>query len=71
MLHRQHFRKCGAPPFFPEHRRKLGGEVRNIFRKIKKNIHNTLSPTSVDKPVHKIARPVKYRPFLYLQEVFA
>jgi hypothetical protein len=45
--------------------------VRNIYRKVKKNIHNTLSPASVDKSVHKIALPTKYSIFLYLQEVYA
>jgi hypothetical protein len=71
MSHRQHFRKCGEPLFFPEHRYKLGGEVRNIFRKIKENIHKTLSPASVDKSVYKIALPSKYSTFLYRQEVYA
>jgi hypothetical protein len=32
---------------------------------------NTLSPTSVDKSVNKVALPAKYHPFLYLQDVFA
>jgi len=41
--------------------------VRNIYRKVKKNIHNTLSPASVDKPVHNIARPSKFRTFRYRQ----
>jgi hypothetical protein len=45
--------------------------VRNIYRKIKKNIHKTLSPASVDKSVHKIALSSKYCTFLYLQEVYA
>ena len=66
MSHQQHLRRCGEPPFFPEHRRKLGGAARNKFRKIKKNIHKTLSPASGDKSVHKIVLPAKYRTFLYL-----
>ena len=45
--------------------------MRNIYRKVKKNVHKTLSPASVDKSVHKIALPSKYRTFLYLQDVFA
>jgi len=69
--HGQHLRKCVGPPFFPEHRHKLGGAAINKFRKIKKNIHKTLSPASVDKSVHKIALPTKYITFLYLQEVYA
>jgi hypothetical protein len=40
--------------------------VRNKFTKIKNNIHNPLSPASVDKSVHKIALLVKYRTFLHL-----
>jgi len=47
------------------------GEVRNIYRKVKKNIHKTLSPASVDKSVHKIALASKYSTFFYLQEVNA
>jgi len=39
--------------------------VRNIYRKVKKNIHKTLSPVSVDKPVHKIAIPSQFNPFLH------
>jgi hypothetical protein len=45
--------------------------VRNIIRRIKKNIHECLSPASVDKSVNKIALPPKYRALLLLQEVFA
>ena len=45
--------------------------MRNIYRKVKKNIHKSSSPASGDKPVHKIALPSKYRTFLYLQEVNA
>jgi hypothetical protein len=41
-----------------------GREVRNIFRKIKKNIHKTLSPASGDKSVHKIALSSKIGVFL-------
>jgi hypothetical protein len=48
-----------------------GGKVRNIYRKVKKNVHKTLSPASVDKSVHKVALPPKYRAFLHLQDVFA
>jgi hypothetical protein len=40
--------------------------VRNIFRKIKKNIHKILSPASVDKSVNKIALPPKNRGFIHL-----
>jgi hypothetical protein len=39
-------------------------KVRNISRKIKKNIHKTLSPASGDKSVHKIAFASKFHPFL-------
>ena len=31
----------------------------NIYKKVKDNIHKTLSPTSVDKSVNKIALPSK------------
>ena len=71
MSHRPHLRKCVEPPFFPEHRHKSGEAVRNIYRKIKKNIHKPLSPASVDKSVHKFAPPSKYSTFLYLHEVNA
>ncbi len=47
------------------------GEVRTISRKVKKFIHETLSPVSVDKPVHKIALPSKFSPFLHSYNVFA
>jgi hypothetical protein len=40
--------------------------VKNIFRKIKKNSHKTLSPVSVDKSVHKLALSSKNRVFLHL-----
>ncbi len=40
--------------------------MRNIFRKIKKNSHKSLSQASVDKSVNKIALPPKYRAFCYL-----
>jgi hypothetical protein len=36
---------------------------RKIFKKIKENHHETLSPASVDKPVHKIPRLPQYRAF--------
>jgi hypothetical protein len=39
--------------------------VRNICRKAKNNIHESLSPTSVDKSVHKVALPLQYLEFLY------
>jgi len=45
--------------------------MRNIYKKVKKNIHKTLSPASVDKSVHKIAFPSKFRTFLPLRKVFA
>jgi len=45
--------------------------MRNVYKKVKKNIHKTLSPASVDKSVHKIAIPSKFRKFLPLQKVFA
>ena len=35
------------------------------YRKVKKNICKTLSPISVDKPVHKIAQPLQYHIFSY------
>ena len=57
--------------FFPGHRHKSRGKVRNIFRKIKKYIRKSLSPASVDKSVNKVAPPPKYRAFLNLQDVFA
>jgi hypothetical protein len=63
--------RCGEPEFFPEHRHKVGGAVRNIFRKIKKNIRYALSPPSVDKFVHKIAAPATYGTFLHLKDVIA
>jgi hypothetical protein len=37
--------------------------VRNIYRKVKKIVHKTLSPASVDKSVHKIALRSKFRTF--------
>jgi hypothetical protein len=40
-------------------------------KKVKKNVHKTLSPASVDKSVNKVALSPKYDPFLYLQDVFA
>jgi len=40
-------------------------------KKVKKNVHETLSPASVDKSVNKIDLSPKYRAFLYLQNVFA
>jgi len=43
-----------------------GRKVRNIFRKIKENIHKILSPASGDKSVDKIALPSKNSLFLYL-----
>jgi hypothetical protein len=45
--------------------------VRTISRKVKKNVHKTLSPASVDKSVHRIALPSIYRTFLLLQTVVA
>jgi hypothetical protein len=42
-----------------------------MHRKVKKNIHKTLSPASVDKSVHKVSLPAKYGAFLCLQDVFA
>jgi hypothetical protein len=47
------------------------GKVKNMYRKVKKNIRKTLSPASVDKSVNKISLPSKYRAFHYLQHVFA
>ncbi len=40
---------------------------KNMSRKVKGNFHKTLSPASVDKPVHKVASPPKYRAFFRLQ----
>jgi hypothetical protein len=45
--------------------------VRDIYKKVKKNIHKTLSPASVDKSVHKITLPSKFRTFLHCHKVFA
>lgn len=50
---------------------KSGGAMINTFRKIKKNVHKTLSPASVDKSVHKIPLPATYRAFLHIDEVIA
>jgi hypothetical protein len=64
----------------PHHGRDQGGdhrqdggeaEVSNMDRKVKKHIHNTLSPASGDKSVDKIVRPSKYRTFLPYQMVVA
>lgn len=40
-------------------------KARNISRKIKKNIHKTLSPASGDKSVHNIVLPSKIGIFLH------
>jgi hypothetical protein len=40
-------------------------------KKVKKNVHKTLSPASVDKSVNKVALPPKYHAFLHLPDVFA
>ena len=45
--------------------------MRNMSRKVKDNIHKTLSPTSVDKSVNKITLAAKYGAFLYPQDVVA
>jgi hypothetical protein len=45
--------------------------VRDIYKKVKRNIHKTLSPASVDKSVHKIILPSKFLTFLPRQTVFA
>ena len=37
--------------------------MRNIFRKVKKNIHEILSPASVDKSVNNVALPLQYLEF--------
>jgi len=42
-----------------------------MYRKVKENVHKTLSPASVDKSVYKITLIPKYLAFLYLQHVFA
>jgi hypothetical protein len=42
-----------------------------MYKKIKKNIHKTPSPASVDKSVNKIILAPKYGAFLYPQDVFA
>jgi hypothetical protein len=44
-----------------------GGAERNIYNKVKRNFHKTLSPASV----YKIALPSKSRTFLRYQTVFA
>ena len=49
----------------------LRGKPSTIFKKIKKNIHKTLSPASVDKSVHKIIQPWKYHAILDRKHVFA
>jgi hypothetical protein len=46
-------------------------EVENFFTKVKENVHETLSPASVDKSVHKINLPAKYCAFIYPRHVFA
>ena len=56
MLHRQILRR---------------NEVRNIYRKVKKIIHNNLSPASGDKSVHKITFSSKFEPFLPRERLFA
>jgi len=48
-----------------------GGEERNIDKKVKRNVRNTLSPTSVDKSVNKVSLPSKCRALLYQEHVFA
>ena len=45
------------------------GEIQ--FTKIKKYFHTLLFPASVDKSVHKIVLPAKYRTFLHLKHVIA
>jgi hypothetical protein len=42
-----------------------------IYKKVKKNVYEILSPNSVDKPVNKVFLSCKCRAFLYLQDVFA
>jgi hypothetical protein len=44
--------------------------MRNISRKVKKNIHKTLSPASGNKSVHKIALPSKYAHFSLVKQSF-
>ncbi len=46
-------------------------QVENLDTKVKGNVHETLSPTSVDKSVHKIPLPTKYCSFIYPRHVFA
>jgi hypothetical protein len=48
-----------------------GRNERNIFRKIKKNHHEMLSPASVDKPVHKIPLRPQNCAFFDHDDVFA
>jgi hypothetical protein len=38
--------------------------VRNICREVKKNNHESLSPASVDKSVHKVVLPLQFLEFL-------
>ena len=45
--------------------------MRNMYRKVKKNVHKILSPASVDKSVNKIILAPKYGAFLYPQDVVA
>ena len=42
-----------------------------IFTKSKINSHKSLSPTSMDKSVHKIALPLYICAFFHLYDVFA
>jgi hypothetical protein len=39
--------------------------VRNIYRKVKKNMHKPLSPAFVDKSVNNVALPLQYLKFSY------
>jgi hypothetical protein len=48
-----------------------GGKVRNIYKKVKKNVHKTLSPGSVDKSVNNIILPLKFGALLHFNHVFA
>ena len=46
-------------------------EQREIYLERSRKIFKTLSPASVDKSVHKIALPAKYRTFHHLYDVIA
>jgi hypothetical protein len=48
-----------------------GEKGKKLSRKVKGNIRKTLSPASVDKPVHKVTLSPKYWAILYHQHDIA